>query len=179
MIGCSRPANPCVANRGFPRLTRGAGVGAGRDRWPGREFREASLGAFGSDLDCPLFHSDHDSVFSARPALVSALNLAAMRGVRVDIHFALRIKSALCPMCFPGDVVASAAAWMPAVANPASIRSLQTHAGGRLLGTYSDRANWDSRSLRLNFEFNLECYDVELAQRLDQWFEANGRPRVL
>jgi len=32
-------------------------------------------------------------------------------------------------------------------------------------------ANWDSRSLRLNFEFNLECYDVELAQQLDQWIE--------
>ena len=32
-------------------------------------------------------------------------------------------------------------------------------------------ANWDSRSLRLNFEFNLECYDVELAQRLDRWVE--------
>jgi len=32
-------------------------------------------------------------------------------------------------------------------------------------------ANWDPRSLRLNFEFNLECYDVELAQRLDQWVE--------
>ena len=49
--------------------------------------------------------------------------------------------------------------------------------------------NWDSRSLRLNFEFNLECYDVELAQRLDQLVETrmggdrsvtleevNGRP---
>ena len=32
-------------------------------------------------------------------------------------------------------------------------------------------ANWDPRSLRLNFEFNLECYDVELAQRLDRWIE--------
>jgi cardiolipin synthase len=29
-------------------------------------------------------------------------------------------------------------------------------------------ANWDPRSLRLNFEFNLECYDVELAQRLEK-----------
>ena len=50
-------------------------------------------------------------------------------------------------------------------------------------------ANWDARSLRLNFEFNLECYDVELAQRLERWVETkrqgarpvtpaevNGRP---
>jgi cardiolipin synthase len=28
-------------------------------------------------------------------------------------------------------------------------------------------ANWDPRSLRLNFEFNLECYDRELAHLLE------------
>jgi cardiolipin synthase len=28
--------------------------------------------------------------------------------------------------------------------------------------------NWDQRSLRLNFEFNVECYDVELARRLGE-----------
>jgi len=27
--------------------------------------------------------------------------------------------------------------------------------------------NWDPRSLRLNFEFNLECYDRELATALE------------
>lgn len=29
-------------------------------------------------------------------------------------------------------------------------------------------ANWDPRSLRLNFEFNLECYDEELGASLDE-----------
>jgi cardiolipin synthase len=33
-------------------------------------------------------------------------------------------------------------------------------------------ANWDARSLRLNFEFNLECYDLELAQRSHDLIEA-------
>jgi cardiolipin synthase len=32
-------------------------------------------------------------------------------------------------------------------------------------------ANWDSRSLRLNFEYNLECYDEDLAQRADKLAE--------
>jgi len=27
--------------------------------------------------------------------------------------------------------------------------------------------NWDARSLRLNFEYNLECYDRTLAAQLD------------
>jgi len=30
-------------------------------------------------------------------------------------------------------------------------------------------ANWDPRSLRLNFEFNVECYDPSLAGALDDW----------
>ena len=36
-------------------------------------------------------------------------------------------------------------------------------------------ANWDPRSLRLNFEFNVECYDAELAGRLEGLFEARRR----
>jgi cardiolipin synthase A/B len=31
--------------------------------------------------------------------------------------------------------------------------------------------NWDPRSLRLNFELNLECYDKALNAQLQQWFE--------
>lgn len=32
-------------------------------------------------------------------------------------------------------------------------------------------ANWDPRSLRLNFEFSVECYDVELAKKLAPVFD--------
>jgi cardiolipin synthase len=32
--------------------------------------------------------------------------------------------------------------------------------------------NWDARSLRLNFEYNLECYDAALAGRLDALIDA-------
>ena len=28
-------------------------------------------------------------------------------------------------------------------------------------------SNWDARSFRLNFEFDLECYDAELTAQLD------------
>jgi cardiolipin synthase len=31
--------------------------------------------------------------------------------------------------------------------------------------------NWDPRSLRLNFELNLECYDAALNARMRAWFE--------
>lgn len=33
-------------------------------------------------------------------------------------------------------------------------------------------ANWDARSLRLNFEFNVEVYDAELCARLEALFDA-------
>jgi cardiolipin synthase len=28
-------------------------------------------------------------------------------------------------------------------------------------------ANWDARSLALNFEFNMECYDFQLAEKME------------
>jgi cardiolipin synthase len=35
--------------------------------------------------------------------------------------------------------------------------------------------NWDPRSLRLNFEFNVECYDTALARSLADWFDEKLR----
>ena len=32
-------------------------------------------------------------------------------------------------------------------------------------------ANWDARSLRLNFEFNIECYDRALAASIESRLE--------
>lgn len=33
-------------------------------------------------------------------------------------------------------------------------------------------SNWDQRSLRLNFEANLECYDAGMAERLETHFHS-------
>jgi cardiolipin synthase A/B len=108
--------------------------------------------------------------FLPDPAVVSALNLAAMRGVQVDIILPSRIN-------LPFVLCASRAMWSQVLQHgcrmwltppPFDHSKLMLVDGcWVLLGS----ANWDSRSLRLNFEFNLECYDVELARRLDQWVE--------
>ncbi len=50
------------------------------------------------------------------------------------------------------------------------------------LWTLLGSANWDARSLRLNFEFNVECYDPALACQLQNWFDgkiASGRQLTL
>ena len=44
-------------------------------------------------------------------------------------------------------------------------------------------SNWDPRSLRLNFEFDLECYDRGLAESLQRWLRderfGSARPVTL
>jgi cardiolipin synthase len=39
------------------------------------------------------------------------------------------------------------------------------------LWTLMGSGNWDARSLRLNFEFNVEVYDHQLASRMDGFIE--------
>jgi cardiolipin synthase A/B len=109
--------------------------------------------------------------FLPDPAVVSALNLAAMRGVQVDII--LPAKSNL-----PFVAWASQAIWWQVLEHGCRIwltpppfdhsKLMVVDDCWALLGS----ANWDPRSLRLNFEFNLECYDLDLARRLQELFEA-------
>ena len=119
--------------------------------------------------------------FLPDPAVVSALNLAAMRGVQVDIILPSRIN-------VPFVLSASRAMWSQVLQHGCRIwltpppfdhsKLMLVDSCWVLLGS----ANWDSRSLRLNFEFNLECYDTELAQRLDRLLKTrmdNARPVTL
>ena len=104
--------------------------------------------------------------FLPDPAVVSALNLAAMRGVRVDIFLPARNN-------LPFVQWASQALWWQVLEHGCRIwltpppfdhsKLMLVDGCWSLVGS----ANWDPRSLRLNFEFNLECYDADLAHRLD------------
>lgn len=95
-------------------------------------------------------------------ALVSALNLAALRGVRVDI--VLPEKNNL-----PFVHWASRAMWWQVLEHGCRIwltpppfdHSKLTIVDGHwvLFGS----SNWDARSLRLNFELNVECYGRDFA----------------
>jgi cardiolipin synthase len=38
--------------------------------------------------------------------------------------------------------------------------------------TFLGSSNWDPRSMRLNFEFNVECYDPRLAGELVEFIQA-------
>jgi len=112
--------------------------------------------------------------FLPEPALVSALNLAAMRGVQVDIILPARSNLRFVDW-------ASRAMWWQVLEHGCRIwlatppldhsNLMQVDHCWALLGS----ANWDPRSLRLNFEFNVECYDLALARRLESIVEAKRR----
>jgi cardiolipin synthase len=107
-------------------------------------------------------------------SLISALNVAALRGVAVDIL--LPAKSNL-----PFVQWASQAHWWQLLEYGCRIwltpppfdhsKLLVVDDCWSLVGS----ANLDPRSLRLNFEFNVECYDVELAAKLTALFEVKRR----
>lgn len=112
--------------------------------------------------------------FLPDPAVVSALNLAAMRGVQVDVILPGRSN-------LPFVDWASRAMWWQLLEHGCRIwltpppfdhsKLMLVDGCWTLLGS----ANWDPRSLRLNFEFNVECYDADLASRLGNVAEAKRK----
>jgi cardiolipin synthase len=109
------------------------------------------------------------------PTLISALNVAAMRGVQVDLL--LPSKNNL-----PFVHWASRAMWWQVLEHGCRIWLAPPPFDHTKLMLVDDcwsfvgSANWDPRSLRLNFELNVECYDPELAGRLGEIFEAKRKP---
>ncbi len=99
--------------------------------------------------------------------LISALNLAALRGVRVDII--LPIKNNL-----PFAHWASRALWWQVLERDCHVwltpppfdhsKLMIVDGHWVLLGS----ANWDARSLRLNFELNVEAYGREFAHEMEK-----------
>ncbi len=107
--------------------------------------------------------------FLPNPTLIGALKLAVLRGVKVEVITPARNNIPL-------------VSWAARTLYPELIRG-----GVRLFESpppfdhskiflvddawsFIGSTNWDPRSLRLNFEFNLACHDRELAARLEQEF---------
>jgi cardiolipin synthase A/B len=109
--------------------------------------------------------------FLPDPPIITALNLAAMRGVQVDIVLPARTN-------LPFVNWASRTLWWQMLERGCRVwvtpppfdhtKIMTVDAAWSLVGS----ANWDPRSLRLNFEFNLECYGAALAESLDAIIES-------
>jgi cardiolipin synthase len=109
--------------------------------------------------------------------LTAMLNIAALRGVRVEILLPAKNNHPL------ADWASQALLWQ-FVKNACTVyytpppfdhtKLMLVDGAWALIGS----ANWDPRSLRLNFEFNVECYDPALGEQLGRFMDekrASGR----
>jgi len=116
--------------------------------------------------------------FLPEDGLLRALQVAAMRGVAVDIVLPERSNVPLMDWAVTPQLpwLLEAGCRVYRSAAPFDHSKLFVVDGAwSLIGS----TNWDARSLRLNFEYNLECYDRELAARLDAIIDdkiASARP---
>lgn len=155
----------------FPKLPqRGGAVGRGIADGPDEDFdklRWTLLGALACakssvQIVTPYFLPDQ--------SLISALNVAAMRGVKVDIL--LPQKSNLPFMQW----AMSAILWQVLECGCRVFLTAPPFDHSKImivdrLWSFLGSANWDARSLRLNFEFNIEAYDWALAAQLNDIIE--------
>lgn len=102
--------------------------------------------------------------------LISALNTTALRGVTVDIMLPARNNLRLVQW-------ASHAQYWQLLERGCRIWHSPPPFDHSKLMVVDDEwvlvgsTNWDARSLRLNFELNMECYSPALGQNLRNWFE--------
>lgn len=112
-------------------------------------------------------------------ALASSLALAALRGVRVEIIVAERSDHIVLDWAMRDGLLALARAGCHVLwsAPPFNHAKLMTVDGAWcLIGS----ANWDMRSLRLNFELDVELLDPGVAARIDALIdETPTRPATL
>jgi len=99
--------------------------------------------------------------------LIAALELAAMRGVDVDIVIPENSDHKIVDWAVMAHIapllIAGARIWR--APQPFEHSKLMTIDGGwSLVGS----ANWDQRSLRLNFELNMEVYDPDFSALLSE-----------
>jgi cardiolipin synthase len=108
--------------------------------------------------------------FLPDPTLIDALRVAALRGVQVDVLLPARGNLRF--------VEWAATAQLPQIVrwgcrvhlSPSPFDHSKLFLVDRAWALVGS-ANWDPRSLRLNFEYAVECYSSEFVARLDKVFE--------
>ncbi len=112
--------------------------------------------------------------FLPDPTLIAALNTTALRGVAVEVVVPARPNLRF---------VHWASMAQMGLLLPSGVRVFETpppfdHTKLMLVDdawAFVGSCNWDARSLRLNFEFNVECYDQALVAALDRLVDTRMR----
>jgi cardiolipin synthase len=112
--------------------------------------------------------------FLPNPTLIEALNTTAMRGVDLEIVVPARPNLRFvhwASMAQMGLLLPSGCRVIETPPPFDHTKLMLVDDAWVLLGS----CNWDARSLRLNFEFNVECYDHDLAAELNLVIDAKVR----
>lgn len=110
----------------------------------------------------PYFVPDND--------LITALQIAALRGVKVQILLPSITNLRMVKWASDASLVELVRTGCEILYTAATFdhsKLMVVDGEWVLLGS----ANWDARSLLLNFEFNVECYNVDLAQTVEEIFD--------
>ena len=151
-----------------PVVARGIAAGPDADF---EKLRWTMLGALNQARDSVRILTPY---FLPDQTLVTALRLAAMRGVTVDILLPERNNLPLVQWACDAGLWQVLAYGCQVFLTPPPF----DHAKAMLVDdswAFVGSANWDPRSLRLNFEFNVECYDTRLVSELNAVIDARLR----
>jgi cardiolipin synthase len=153
-------------NHWFPEIApQGSALARGLPDGPDEDFESFRMTLFGAIASAESSILIVTPYFLPDAALITALNVAALRGLAVDIVLPGRTNISLVQWA------ATAQLWQVVERGCRVWLSSPPFDHTKLmvvdeLAIFVGSSNWDPRSLRLNFEFNLECYDRELARSL-------------
>lgn len=165
---------PPLEHRG-PTLARGISDGPDIDF---EKLMTMLLGALGSAESSVRIMTPY---FLPEPSLMTMLGITAMRGVDVQVLLPDKSNLALVQWASTAQLDQVIESGVQVFQSPPPFdhsKLMVVDAAWTLIGS----ANWDARSLQLNFEFNVECYDAELGARMDAFFAdrvARARPLTL
>jgi len=104
--------------------------------------------------------------FLPSDSILDALSVAALRGVEVDILLPSKNNIAIMNWAVIPQLPRLIEKGCNIYLSPTPFDHTKLLVVDRLWSLIGS-TNWDARSMRLNFEYNLECYDAELAEKLD------------
>jgi len=156
-------------SRWFPQIEpAGDTLARGISEGPDEDFdkmRLSILGAIACARDRVTVMTPY---FLPDTTIASALNVAARRGVDVDVILPKENNLVLVGWAAMANLQqffeSGLRVWL---SPPPFDHSKLLLVDG--IWTLFGSTNWDARSLRLNFEFNVECYDRPLAERLGEY----------
>jgi cardiolipin synthase len=99
-------------------------------------------------------------------SIIDALAVAAMRGVRVDVLLPSKNNIAIMNWAVVPQLPHLIEKGINIYISPAPFDHTKVFVVDGIWSLIGS-TNWDPRSMRLNFEYNLECYSQELAESLD------------